>query len=110
MVVHPVCAEVEFARGIRDARTEPFLCVWKAEGAILGHEGTVDVVDVLRALAMVERLVEDHDGAAVHDEAHLAPEGVVETLGEVGQRLLEELARERDVVDGFQSRSGRLDR
>jgi len=41
--------------------------------------------------------VEDHDGSAVHDEAHLAPEGAVQPLGEIGERLGEQLARKRNV-------------
>ena len=50
-----------------------------------------DVVDVLGALAAEERGVEDHDGSAVHDEAHLVPEGAVQPLGEIGGRLGEQL-------------------
>ena len=49
----------------------------KTESFVLGDEGAVDVVDVLGALAVGERGVEDHDGAAVHDEADLAAEGAV---------------------------------
>ena len=42
--------------------------------------------------------MEDHDGAAVYDEAHLASERAVEPLGEIGEHLCEELACERDFV------------
>ena len=33
------------------------------------------IVDVLGVLAAGEVWVDDHDGSAVHDEVHLAPEG-----------------------------------
>ena len=42
--------------------------------------------------------MEDHDGAAVHDEAHPAPERAVEPLGKIEEDLNEELACERDFV------------
>ena len=67
------------------------MCIGKTERAILGYEGTVDVVDVLGALAVGEQEVEDRDGSAVHDEAHLAPEGAVQPLGEIGERAREQL-------------------
>ena len=51
--------------------------------------------------------MEDHDGSAVHDEAHLAPEGVVQPLGEIGERPREYLAGERNVVHVFQTRNHR---
>jgi len=51
--------------------------------------------------------VEDHDGAAVDYEAHLALERAVEPLGEVVERLCEELACERDVVQFFEYRAWR---
>ena len=57
------------------------------QSAILGYEGAVDVVDVLGALAVGEQGVEDHDGAAVHDKADLVPEGMVQPLGGIGERL-----------------------
>ena len=79
------------------------LCTGKPKRAILGYEGTVGVVDVSGALAVGEQRVEDHDGSAVHDEAHLAAEGAVKTLGEVRERLREQLARERNVVHVFQT-------
>ena len=59
------------------------------------------VVDVLGALAVGKRGVEDHDGSAVHDEVHLAPKGVVQPLREIGEHLREHLARERNVVHVF---------
>ena len=67
----------------------------------------MDVVDVLGALAMRERGVEDHDGAAVHDEADLASERAVEPLGEIGEDSCEELARERDFVHFLEYRERR---
>jgi len=51
--------------------------------------------------------VEDHDGAAVHDEAHLALERAVEPLGEIGEHLGEELACERDFVQVVEYRGWR---
>ena len=105
VVVHPVGAETELASGLGDAGSKTVLGVVKAERAIFGNEGAMDVVDVLSALAVGEGGVEDHDGSAVHDEAHLAPEGVVQPLGEIGERFGEYLARERNVVHFFQSRN-----
>ena len=104
VVVHPVRAKTELASGFRDAGSEPMLRVWKTERLVLGDEGAVDVVDVLGALAVGERGVEDHDGAAVHDEADLPAEGAVQPLGEIGERLREHLARQRNVVHFFESR------
>jgi len=63
----------------------------------------VDVVDALGTLAVGEQGVENHDGDAVHDEADMAPEGMEQPLGEIGERL-----RERNVIHVFQSQnSGR---
>ena len=81
MVVYPIGAETELASGLRDTGPESLLGIGKPERVILGYEGMVDVVDVLGTLAVGERGVEDHDGSAVHDGAHLAPEGVVQPLG-----------------------------
>jgi len=68
----------------------------------------VDVVDALGTLAVGEQGVEDHDGDAVHDEADMAPEGMEQPLGEIGERLREQVARERDIIHVFQSQnSGR---
>jgi hypothetical protein len=53
--------------------------------------------------------MEDHDGSAVHDEAHLTLEGAVEPLGEIGEDSREELACERDLVHFVQPR-GRQER
>jgi len=105
VIVHPIRAQTELVSGLRDAGKEPLLRIGKTERAILGYEGAVDVVDVLGALAVGEQGVEDHDGAAVHDEADLPPEGVVQPLGEIGERLLEHLARQRNVVHVFQRRN-----
>ena len=46
-----------------------------------------------------------HDGAAVHDEADLVPEGAVQLVGEIGEHLREQLVGERNVVHIFQSRN-----
>ena len=109
VVVHPIRAKTELASGFRDAGPEPLLRVGKTERLVLGDEGPVDVVDVLGALAVGERGVEDHDGAAVHDEADLAAEGAVQPLGEIGECLLEHLERQRNVVHFMQSRNdGRM--
>ena len=105
VVVHPIRTQTELASGLRDAGSKPLLRIGKTERAILGYEGAVDVVDVLGALAVGEQGVEDHDGAAVYDEADLPPEGAVQPLGEIGERLLEQLARQRDVVHVFQRRN-----
>ena len=51
--------------------------------------------------------MEDHDGAAVHDEAHLALERAVEPLGEIGENPCEELACERDLVQFVEYRGWR---
>ena len=104
VIVHPIRAETELEGGLGDAGPETLLGVVKPERAVLGHEGAVDVVDILGALAVGERGVEDHDGASVHDEADLAPEGAVQPLGEIGEHLREHLSRQRNGVHGFQSR------
>jgi len=70
------------------------LGVGKSEGAVLGYKGTMGVVDVLTALAVGNRGVEDPGSSAVHDEVHLVPEGAVQPLVEIGERLLEQIARE----------------
>ena len=54
MVVHPIGAETELASGLRDAGSESLLGVRETERSILGYERTVDVVDVLGALAVGE--------------------------------------------------------
>ena len=64
------------------------------------------MVDVLGALAVGVGRVENRDGSAVHDEAHLEPEGEVQPLGGIGERLGEQVARKRNVVHVFQSRNG----
>lgn len=74
MVVHPIGAETELASGLGDAGSKSVIGVVKTGRAILGYEGPMYVVDVLVVLAVGEGEVEDHDGSAVHDEAHLAPE------------------------------------
>ena len=99
MVVHPIRAHTELASGFRDAGSELLLRVGKTEYFVLGDEGAVDVVDVLGALAVGERGVDDHDGV------DLATEGAVQPLGEIGVRLREHLARQRNVVHVFQSRN-----
>ena len=38
VVVHPIRAETELASGLRDARAELLLGIWKTEGAILLYE------------------------------------------------------------------------
>ena len=77
MIVHPIGTEVELAGGLRDACTKSLLGILETQRAILAYERTVDVVDVLSELAVAERRVEDHNGAAVHDEANLPPERAV---------------------------------
>ena len=62
----------------------------------------VDIVDVLGALAVGERGVEDHDDSAVNDEAHLASKGVVQPLRVIGEDLREHLARERNVFSDLE--------
>ena len=42
---------------------------------------------------MGEQGFENHDDSAVYEEAHLAPEGSIQPLGDIGVRLREELAR-----------------
>jgi hypothetical protein len=64
----------------------------------------MDVVYILCALAVGERGMQDHDGAAVYDEANLSPERAIESLGEIRQHLLEELSGERGVVDSLEGR------
>jgi len=105
VVVHPIRAETELVSGFRDAGSEPLLRVGNTERFVLGDEGAVDVVDVLGALAVGERGVEGHDGAAVHDEADLAAEGAVQPFGEFGERLREHPARRWKVVHFFQRRN-----
>jgi len=108
VVIHPIRAETDL-RAVSVIRGRGRCCVsGKTERAILGYEGTVDVVDVLGALAVGEQGVEDRDGSAVHDEVHLAPEGAVQPLGEIGERSREQLACERNVVHVFQTRNSAM--
>ena len=81
--VHPVCAEVVGAGGGGDAGREAGLCVADAVALVLCEECAMEVVDVARCAAVVEEGVEDHDGAAVDDEADLVGEGGEEAGGEV---------------------------
>jgi hypothetical protein len=77
VIVHPVGAEFESVCGLRDAGTKSLLCIGETERTILAYERTVDVVDILRALAVGEVWMEDHHGPAMHDEANLPPERTV---------------------------------
>jgi len=52
VVVHPIRAEDELVSGLRDTRAESLAGIGKTEGAILGYERAVEVVDVLCVLAM----------------------------------------------------------
>lgn len=79
------------------------LGIGETERAVLGHEGAVDVVGVLGALPVSEERADNLSGSAVHDEADLAPEGAVQPQGEIGARLREYLAGERNIVHVFQS-------
>jgi len=106
MSVRPIHARIELASGFPNTCSELLLCIGKTKHAILGYKGMVDVVDVLGALAVGEQGVEDHeshDSATVHDEAHLAPEGAVQPLGDIGECLREQHAHERNVFHVFQS-------
>ena len=75
VIVHPISAEVEYVRGLRDASSE----------VVVRHLGnpTRDTpserarVDVLGAFAVCERRVQDHHSTAVYDEAYLPPERTV---------------------------------
>ena len=84
---------------------ESLLRIRKFERTVLGYQGTVNVVDVLGALAVGEQGVGGHDSAAVHDETNLVLEGAVQPLGGVGERLHEQLAHERNVLHAFQARN-----
>ena len=77
VIVHPVGAEVVSVRCLCDAVSKSLLCIRETQRTVLFYERTVDVVDILRALAVVEVRVEDHHGPAVHDEANLPPERTV---------------------------------
>jgi hypothetical protein len=105
VVVHPIRADTELATGLHDTDPESLLGIRKSESAILGHEGTVDVDDVLSVLAVGEQGVENCDGSAVYEEADLAPEGAIQPVGEIGVRLREELARLRNVIYAFHSQN-----
>jgi len=61
---------------------------------IFGHEGAVDVVNVLCTLTVLQRGMQDHDGASVYYEVDLPPEGTVETVGDVIEDPGEELSGE----------------
>ena len=110
MIIHPIGAEVELACSFRDASPESLFGILETQRTILLRERTVDIVDVLCALSVRERWVQDHHSTAVHDEAYLPPKRTVQPLGEIRQRLLEECPGERDVVDGFKDRSCRCGR
>lgn len=57
VVVHPIGAEVKHVGGLRDTTTKSLLGIRKTQCAILLYERAVDVVDVLCAVAVVERRV-----------------------------------------------------
>ena len=69
---------------------------------ILGHEGAVDVVDVLCALTVLQRGTQTMM-APVYYEADLPPEGTVETVGEVVEDPREELSGEGMSLTGLRS-------
>jgi hypothetical protein len=77
VIVHPVGAEVEYVRGLCDAGSKSLLCIRETQRTVLAYERTVDVVDILRTIAVLEVRMEDHHGPAVHDEANLPPERTV---------------------------------
>lgn len=105
VVVHPIGAEVKHVCGLRDTPTESLLGIRETQCSILLYERAVDVVDVLCAVAVLERRVQDHHSTTVHDEAYLPPERAVQTLREVREHPLEERSCERGVIYGFQSRN-----
>jgi hypothetical protein len=77
VIVHPIGAEVELVCGLRDTSPESLFGIRETQCAILLHERAMDIVDVLCAVAVGERRVQDHHSTAVHDEAYLPPEGTV---------------------------------
>ena len=105
VIARPIRAKTELAGGLGDTDPEALLSVGKLQRAELEHEGAVDVVHVLGALAVGEERAEDHHGATVCEEAHLAPERAVQPLVDIGERLHEHFAHERNVVHVFQRRS-----
>jgi hypothetical protein len=96
VVVHPISTETKLVSRVLDTRTESLLSIGKPERVILVHKRAVDVIDVLGTLTVVEWPVKYHDDAAMYNKAHLSTKGAIETLGQICQRLREELARERD--------------
>ena len=92
----------KLASSFHDAGSESLLHIGKTERAILGYEETVGAVNVL-GLAVGEQGMEDHDGSAVHNEAHLAPEGMVQPLREIGEHLHEQLVCGRNIIHIFRS-------
>ena len=101
VVVHPIRADTKLATGLRDTDPKSLLGIRKFERAILGHEGTVDVVDVVGVLVVGEQGVENCNGSAVYEEADPVPEGAMRPVAEIGVRLNEEHVRLRDVVYVF---------
>jgi hypothetical protein len=77
VVVHPIGAEVESVCGLRDASPESLFGIQETQCAVLLCERAVDIVDVLCAVAVRERRVQDHHSTAVYDEAYLPPERTV---------------------------------
>jgi len=75
----------------------------ETQHTILGDEGAVDVVDVLCALTVLQRGMQDHDGTSVYYEADLPPEGTVEMVGEVVEDPREELSGEGMSLTGLRS-------
>ena len=80
MIIHPIGAEVELACSFRDASPESLFGILETQRTILLRERTVDIVDVLCALPVRERRVQDHHSTAVHDEAYLPPKRTVQPL------------------------------
>ena len=105
VIARPIRAKTELAGGLGDTDPEALLSVGKLQRAELEHEGAVDVVHVLGALAVGEEWAEDHHGATVYEEAHLAPERAVQPLVDIGERLREHFAHKRNIVHVFQRRS-----
>ena len=94
----------EFVGSCVDARLEAVLGIVDALLAPLVSERSSDVVNVPRGPAgggCGEQRVEDHDGAAVDEEADLAAKDLVRALLEVVKEVDEHGAVELDIVVGL---------
>lgn len=78
MRVHPVRAQPELLRGMRDAGVQTRLSVRVTELRVFRDEATKTEVDVSCIIPTGKTFVEDHHNTAMYDERHSSAEGIEE--------------------------------